>query len=204
MRAAACFSALLRSRRPATLVGLPLSEVGREADVVDVQGRPVGVEVEDPVDGRLEAVAASWLMTTSPPTYARSVSRSQVIESASRVVRRLVEEQRLGADEEDPGQLDPAPLAARQRGQGLVQDPVGEPERGRDAGCLGLGGQPAPRRRAPPLQPAVPPQRALGGLAVGAGHRPFGVAQRAAHLVSPRADSTRSRASWSSRPVRGS
>ena len=63
------------------------------------------------------------------------------------VVGRLVEQQRLGAGEQDPGQLDPAPLAAGERLQRLAEDPLLDAEAAGDLGGLRLGGV-ARRRRA--------------------------------------------------------
>ena len=58
------------------------------------------------------------------------------------VVGRLVEEQRLGPGEEDPGQLDPAPLPTGEGAQRLRHQPVLDAERRGDLRGLGLGGVP--------------------------------------------------------------
>ncbi len=86
------------------------------------------------------------------------------------VVRRLVEQQRVRAAEQDSGQLDPAALAARERAQRLAEHPVGEAETCRDRRRLGLGrvaaedvqpllGRAVPRdrllRRRPPSRPRL-------------------------------------------------
>ena len=55
------------------------------------------------------------------------------------VVGGLVQQQGLGVAEQDPGQLDPAPLATGQRAQPLMQDAVRQAEAGRDRGGLGFG-----------------------------------------------------------------
>ena len=84
IRAPAFFSALARSRRAAALVGLALLQVRLPAEVVDVDGGPVGVEVPDLVDDRARAAPTSWEITMSPPLCPARKPRSQVIESASR------------------------------------------------------------------------------------------------------------------------
>ena len=56
------------------------------------------------------------------------------------VVGRLVEQQRLRVGEQDPGQLDPAPLAAGEGLQLLAEQPVGDAEAVRDRRRLRLGG----------------------------------------------------------------
>ena len=90
---------------------------------------PVGVEVEDPVDDRVEQ-----LDVVADDHEAALVAAQEVAQPPDRVgvevVRRLVEQQRRRAGEEDAGQLDPAPLAAREGVQRLVEDPVVEAEVG--------------------------------------------------------------------------
>ena len=61
------------------------------------------------------------------------------------VVGRLVEQQRVGAAEQDPGQLDPAPLTTGEGPQRLAEHPVRQAEAGRDRRRLRLGGVPAER-----------------------------------------------------------
>ena len=125
----------------APLVGLALGEVRRPAHVVDVDLLAVRVEVEDLGDGLLEQrrVVADHDETApvGPEELAQPDDRVGV-----EVVGRLVEEQRLGAGEQDAGQLDAAPLTTRQGAQRLGHQPVLDPERGRDLGGLGLGGVP--------------------------------------------------------------
>ena len=78
---------------------------------------------------------------------ATPVRRQEVAQPDDRVrvqvVGRLVEQHRLRAGEQDPGQLHPAPLAAAQRGERLAEDPVLDAEAGRDLRGLGLRGVPA-------------------------------------------------------------
>ena len=95
----------------------------------------------------------SWLITTSPPLWDFEEVAQPDDRVGVEVVGRLVEQQRLGAGEQDPGQLDPAPLAAGQRAQRLAEDPVLDAEAVRDLGGLGLGGV-ARRRRAARRRPA--------------------------------------------------
>jgi hypothetical protein len=54
------------------------------------------------------------------------------------VVGRLVEQQRRGVGEQDPGQLDAAALAAGQRAELLAERPLRQPEVRADPGRLGL------------------------------------------------------------------
>ena len=101
------------------------------------------------------------------------------------VVGGLVQQQggvRPGRREEDAGQLDPPALTAGQRAQRLLEDPLGEPEAGRDRGGLALGGVPAGRLELL-LEARVAAHRALVGVGVGAGHLALGGPHRADHHV---------------------
>jgi hypothetical protein len=98
-----------------------------------------------------------------------AAKRPQVIpEPAHRVsvqvVGGLVEQQRVGAAEQDPGQLDPPPLSARQRVQRLPQRLLGQPEARRNGRRLRLGCVAAqdaePLLQLPvPANTRVPPRR---------------------------------------------
>ena len=55
------------------------------------------------------------------------------------VVGGLVEQEQVGAGEEDADQLDPAPLAAREHAEGQVEAVVGEAEAGSQAADVRLG-----------------------------------------------------------------
>ena len=126
----------------ALLVGLALLEVGLPAHVVDVDLGPVGVEVEHPVDGRLEQRGV--VADHDQPAL---VGLEEVAQPDDRVgvevVGRLVEQQRLGAGEQDPGQLDPPPLATGEGLQRLAEQPVLDAEAVRDLRGLRLRGVPA-------------------------------------------------------------
>ena len=98
------------------------------------------------------------------------------------VVRRLVEQQRVGAAEQDPRQLYPAPLAAGQGAQRLAEDAVRQTEARRHRCRLGLGGVPAEDVQ-PLLRRAVPCDRLL----VAVGHRLLGGAQVGDDDVQPAA-----------------
>jgi hypothetical protein len=100
------------------------------------------------------------------------------------VVGGLVEEHGLGVGEQDPGQLDAAPLTAGQGVQRLVQHPVGQAEAGGDRGRLRLGRVPAEDRE-PFFQPAVLADgvRRLGGIR--SGHGRLGGPEFGAQLVEP-------------------
>ena len=94
------------------------------------------------------------------------------------MVRRLVEEQRLDAGEEDARELDAAALATGQRAQRLAEHAVVETEVARDAVRLALGRVPA-RREEPRLELGVALHRGLVGLRVRARHRALGLAHLA-------------------------
>ncbi len=98
------------------------------------------------------------------------------------VVGRLVEQQRLRAAEQDPGQLHPAPLTAGQRPQRLGQDPVLEAEAVGDLGGLGLSGVAAPGVQLG-VGPGVAAHRAVGDRRVGAAHLDLGLAQASYDVV---------------------
>jgi hypothetical protein len=85
------------------------------------------------------------------------------------VVRGLVQQQDVGVREQDPGQLDPAALAAGERVQRLREHPVGKAEAGGDGGRLRLGGVPTGGQELG-LQPLVAAHRLLPGAALAAGH----------------------------------
>ena len=70
------------------------------------------------------------------------------------VVGRLVEQQRVAAGEQDPRQLDTAPLAAAEHADGQLHPVVGQAEAGGDRARLALGGV-AARRGELVLGPAV-------------------------------------------------
>ena len=59
------------------------------------------------------------------------------------VVGGLVEQQHVGAREEDARQFDAAPLPAGEGVEALAQDPVRQPQGVGDLGGLGVGGPPA-------------------------------------------------------------
>ena len=127
----------------APLVGLALLEVGLPADVVDVERGPVGVEVEDPVDDVLEQ--ADVVADHHQPAL---VAAQEVAQPDDRVgvevVGRLVQQQRLRAAEQDPGQLDAPALAAREGAERLAEHAVGQARGSRRST------RPRPRRRTRP------------------------------------------------------
>jgi hypothetical protein len=85
------------------------------------------------------------------------------------VVGGLVEQQRVGVREEDPGQFHAAPLAAGEGVQRLAEHPVGQAQAGGDGGGLGLGGVPALGEELG-LQAAVLLHRVVAGGALAGGH----------------------------------
>ena len=123
------------------LVGLALGEVGLPAHVVDVDLAAVGVEVQHLVDGLLEQRVV--VADHDQPALVRLEEPAQPDDRVGvEVVGRLVEEQRLGAGEQDPGQLDATALTTGQRLQRLGEDPLLDAEAAGDRGGLGLGGVP--------------------------------------------------------------
>src|SRR5690606_41425835 len=77
---------------------------------------------------------------------------STLFRSGVEVVRRLVEEQRLHAGEEDARELDAAALPAGQRAQRLAEHTVVEAEVARDAVGLALGRVPRSEEHTSELQ----------------------------------------------------
>ena len=93
------------------------------------------------------------------------------------VVGGLVEDHRLGIAEQDAGELDAAPLAARQRAERLAENAVGETQVARDGRRLRFSGVPAEGVESV----GEPPVRRHGLL----GHRRIGAAhvdRRALHV----------------------
>ena len=153
----------------AALVGLPLLQVALPAEVVDVDLGPVGVEVPHLVDDGLEQ-----LDVVADHDQAAAVAGEEAAQPGDRVgvevVGRLVEQQRLGVGEQDPGQLDAAALATGQGAQRLGEHPVGQAQVAADARRVGLGGVPAHRGELV-LEPPVPAHRLV----------PLGVVGRLGH-----------------------
>ena len=165
----------------ALLVGLALLEVGLPAHVVDVDLGPVRVEVQHPVDGGVEQGGV-----VADHHQAALVRDQEVAQPHDRVgvevVGRLVEQQRLGAAEEDPGQLDPAALASRQGAQRLAEDPVLDAQAVRDLGRLRLRGVAAAGVQLG-VGLAVAAHRAVADGVVLAAHLHLGLAQPADHVA---------------------
>ena len=98
------------------------------------------------------------------------------------VVRRLVQQQHLRVAEQDPGQLDPAPLAPGQGAERLVHHPVGQPEAGGEGRRLRFGRVPAQHGH-PLFQPGVPADGRVGPVPVRVGHLHLGLAHPGAQFV---------------------
>src|SRR3954462_4880768 len=86
------------------------------------------------------------------------------------MVRRLVEEQGLGAAEQDARELDPAALPAGECVKRLGQDPFGKSKAARDGPCFGLCGISAADVELL-VEAAVPAYGGVAGLVVRARHR---------------------------------
>ena len=124
----------------APLVGLALEQVVLPAHVVDVDLGAVGVQVQHPGHAGLEQrrVVGDHHQPAAegPQELAQPDDRVGV-----EVVGGLVQQQRLGAGEQDPRQLHPAALAAREGAQRLGHQPV------RDARGRRRSVRPRPPRR---------------------------------------------------------
>ncbi len=165
----------------ALLVVLALGEVVVPAHVVDVDDGPVGVEVEDLVDGRLEQRVV--VADDHEPAAVRLEEVAQPDDRVGvEVVGRLVEQHDLGAGEQDPRELDATPLTAGQGADGLGEDALLDAEGGRHLSGLRLGGVPATG-----VQLGVgtrpPPHAPLVDLRVLVGHVDLGLAEPAYDLV---------------------
>ena len=156
--AAAFRSALSRSRRAAPLVGLALLAGRPSSPRCRRRARLRSASRWNTLLTPASSRSVSWLITTRPPRNVRRNSRSQIDRVGVQVVGRLVQQQRVRAAEQDPGQLDPPPLPAGQRAQRLLQHPVRQPEAGRDRRGLGLGGVAAEHGQ-PLLELPVPAHR---------------------------------------------
>ena len=163
------------------LVGLALLEVGPPAHVVDVDLGAVGVQVEHPVDAALQQ--GGVVADDHQPAL---VGDQEVAQPDDRVgvevVGGLVEQQRLRAREQDPRQLDPAPLATGQRVQRLGEHPVLDAEAVRDLRGLRLGGVPTAGVEVV-VGPRVATHRAVAHVRVVAAHLGLGLAQPAYGVV---------------------
>ena len=91
------------------------------------------------------------------------------------VVGGLVEQQRLGTAEQDPGQLYPPPLAAGQGAQRLPEHFLRQAEAGGERRRLGLGRVPAEHGEAF-LQVPVPAHGGIPLAGIRIGHRDLGLA----------------------------
>ena len=98
------------------------------------------------------------------------------------VVGRLVEQQGLGVGEQDPRQLDAAPLAAREGLQRLREHAIGQAEVGRDPRRLGLGRVTA-RGHERGLGPGVGGHGFVADPPARGGHGVLGLAHPAHHVV---------------------
>jgi len=123
----------------APLVGLALLQVRRPAGVVHVDRGPLRIDVEHPVGdvGHQVHVVADQ----HQPARVRPEETAQPGDRVGvEVVRRLVQQQGVMAGEQDPRQLDAAPLSAGQVADRLLHRPIRQAEtRGNPRG-FGFGG----------------------------------------------------------------
>ncbi len=98
------------------------------------------------------------------------------------MVGRLVEQQRLGAREQDARQLDPPPLTTGEGPQLLAEDPLLDAEAGRDLGSLGLRGIAATGVQVG-VGPLVATHRPLADRRLVAAHLGLGLPQPAYDVV---------------------
>jgi hypothetical protein len=149
------------------LVELPLLDVRVPAEVVDVQLAPVRVQVPHRVDG-----GAEQLDVVGDDDEAARVGAQVLAQPDDRVVQ-----QRVGAGEQDAGELDAAALAAGERVQGLVEHAGRERERRGHRGGLGLRG-PSAEGLELRVEADVAVGRLRGPVRVGqVAHLPLGPAQ---------------------------
>ena len=141
--------------QPVDLLGLALGQLGQpdlvllpRHEVLAVgalvlldradAGLVVALEVEHAGDGLVEQVEVVADHEQRAPVGAHEAEQP-VLGVAVEVVGGLVEEQHVAAGEQDAGDLDPSPLAARQRADRLVEAVGFEAEPGGDAADLALG-----------------------------------------------------------------
>ena len=138
----------------ALLVGRPRLLVAAPVHVVDVDLAAGGVEEPHLVDHRGEQLGV--VADHDEPALVGGEERAQPGDRVGvEVVRGLVEQQRrrarrspataVGGREQDPGELDAAPLAARERLHRLVEHAVRQPEVRADPSGVALRGVPAER-----------------------------------------------------------
>jgi hypothetical protein len=160
-----------------------LAQVGLPAQVVDVELGAVGIKVEDLVDDRIEQVDV-----VRDDDETALVALEVVAQPGDRVgvevIGRLVEEQSLGAREEDARQFDAAPLTTGEGPERLVELPLGQTQSPGDLRGLGLRGIPAGSGELG-VEPGVAPHGALLLLACLGGHRRFGRTQVPHDLIQP-------------------
>ena len=68
----------------------------------------------------------SWLTTSRPPRKVPQLVEQPPLGREVEVIRRLVEHQRVGLLEEHPHEVDPPPLASRQRGDVFEEQALGK------------------------------------------------------------------------------
>ena len=133
--------ALRRLGQPDLVLGAGVEVLGVGALVL-LDGADAGVvvalEVQDAGDGLVEQVEVVADHEQRAPVGAHEAEQP-LLGVAVEVVGGLVEEQEVAAGEQDPGDLHPAPLAARQRTDRQVEAVALEPEAGGDPAHLALG-----------------------------------------------------------------
>ena len=126
--------------------GEPLLVAGPRLAVLRIRAAvlddPVPVQMQDPRDRGVEErdVVAH---DEERPSVPRQEPHQPTLRVGVEVVRRLVQQEEVGAAEQDPRKLEPTTLAARERSDRQAEPILGEPEPGDDRPRIGLGPVPA-------------------------------------------------------------
>ena len=165
----------------ALLVGFALRKVAPPIHGVDVELRPVGIEVKNLVDRGVKQTGI-----VADDEQAARVGLQKATQPDDRVcvqmVGRLVEEQRVGAGEEDPRQFHTASLPAGQCAERLVENALRKSEVAGNPRCFCLSGV-ATRCRQLRLSPGISGHRLVPYLDRVVGHLKLGPPESLYHRV---------------------
>ena len=141
---------------------------------------PVAVQMQDPRDRAVEQ-AEVVADDHDRPAVPGEELHQPVLGVAVEVVRRFVQEQEVGAREQDPGELESPALATGERSDRQVEPVVGQAEPGRDATRLGLARIPT-GRPVPLLEAGEARDVGLGRALL---HREAELLEALGHLLEP-------------------